>query len=140
MSVTCTRSSIEDVFGKENVRKWADIDGDNDPSKITSRITDAISFSQADLYSRFRDTQYKVPFEGTDTLMDELWAHLAGLWLHKHKSIMDYDPETKRASNPMQHLIDWVDTTIEEIRADKRILALTLETEDYPEAVETDLD
>ena len=133
MAIACTRAMIEDLYGKGNVKDWADLDNDKDPVKVAARITVAINHAQADLESEFRGTHIKVPLEGTDKFVDYLWARMAGLWLWDNRSPDNVDPETGEATDRLAHHRSLVRLHVGQIKAGDRRTGLTTATEDVPE-------
>jgi hypothetical protein len=114
----CSRSDVNDVFGASNVTKWADLDNDADATKITARVTRAISWATNEINDRLRDSAYTVPFNGSALpVIVDLAATLAGIWLYRARGT---DDET----NPDKFTWHWqrVDQTINEILAGKRKL------------------
>jgi phage gp36-like protein len=85
----CTRADIESLFGADNVAKWADLDSDQDATKITARITKAIIYAQADLDSRLMGGPYIVPFTTAHAVITDLTARLAAIWLYKAHGTTD---------------------------------------------------
>lgn len=88
------QGEIENVFGRENVAKWSNLDnrveGEN-----ASRITAAITFAEDWFDDRLRTYRYTVPLTGTisQTVKDAI-ARLAGVWLYEARGVDDVDPET----------------------------------------------
>lgn len=92
----CVRADIEDVYGVENVKVWADLDNDGDEAKITARITKALARSYAKMNDYLRGGPYNLPLANAalaipDTAID-INATLAGIWLYEkrgHEDILD---------------------------------------------------
>lgn len=104
MADYCERSDIEHVFGKANVRKWADLDNDRDPTVIAARIDRGIKTAMARMNDRLRGGLYEIPLEKLDGVSDDEWltvtdlaARLAGIWLYDNRAPQDHDPEAGRA-------------------------------------------
>ena len=76
------RTDIEDIFGKENVKKWADLDSAGVTADITARITRAITAAEDRVNSRLRNGPYTIPFGSPESIIQEITAKFAGLWLY----------------------------------------------------------
>ncbi len=92
------QSDIEDVFGKSNVSRWANIDNTDDPTVATqSRITSAIAYAERLVEARLRDRQYAIPLTASSGSLDvivDVCAKLAGAWLYESRGIDDEDAAT----------------------------------------------
>ncbi len=97
MGTYIDQSDIEDVFGKSNVARWANIDNTDDPTVGTqARITSAISYAERLVEARFRDREYVVPIvasSGSLELIDDICAKLAGAWLYESRGVDDAEEE-----------------------------------------------
>ena len=80
-TIYCQRSDVEDIFGVANVARWADLDNDQDATKIANRISRAIVWATAEMEDRLRNGPYQVPLTGTSATVVDLCAKLAGVWL-----------------------------------------------------------
>jgi hypothetical protein len=94
------QADIEKIFGASNVSGeggWADMDNDNDSTKIANRIAQAIQEADEIIDGRLRGTAYKIPLVtasgGTPTLVTLLSAALAGLWLYDPRGAIDVGDE-----------------------------------------------
>lgn len=113
-----TRADVEQVFGVENVKKWADLDNDQDPTKISTRIASMITDADAEIESRLRGSVVKLPFATpVDRLVVKLSATLAGVLLYEARGVQDFDEVT----GAPQHRLTWhrsqVQRTIRDLRA-----------------------
>lgn len=87
---TIARVDIENIFGANNVEIWADMDNDQDATKIDNRIDWAITMATSEFYDSIRGSRYKVPF--SSPLPDQVTlaiATLAGLRLHDARGLTD---------------------------------------------------
>ena len=61
------RSDIEKIFGKANVRAWADLDNAGDEDDITDRIDWALDLAKERFDNRLRNGPYEIPFTSTNS-------------------------------------------------------------------------
>lgn len=95
-TIYITRSDIENIFGTLNVIRWADLDGDDDATKIGNRISYAIATACANFDDVIRGHQYANVIVNA-TLID-LVARMAALRLYDGREIIDGDPTTDKLS------------------------------------------
>lgn len=130
-STYCTRGDIENVFGRVNVAKWADLDNNGVVEDIELRINKAILWASGEVNSRLRRFVYVLPFETAPVEIVDIVANLAGVWLYENRGIQDFNPDTGQAV----HRLEWnrrrAETTLKEILMGNRILdaARTVENE-----------
>ena len=77
------KSDIEDVFGKDNVAVWSNLDGETDAD--TARIARAIVLAEEDVENRFRGGKYQLPFSPIPEVVKNWCATLAGIWLFENR-------------------------------------------------------
>lgn len=94
----CVQADIEKIWGANNVSSatggsWADMDNDGDATKISNRIAQAISHADEIINARLRGTPYKLDLTtaaaATPTLVTQLSAVLAGIWLYDSRGSTD---------------------------------------------------
>lgn len=85
------RKNVEDIFGIQNVRKWADLDNDGDTLAIATRINNSLADALEYLYSRLR-MRYTVPFANPPRTIKYLNALDAGIRLYDGRLIVANDP------------------------------------------------
>ena len=124
MSTYCARSNIEAVFGVTNIADWADLDNDLDATKITARITVAISVVSAEIDDIFRRTSYKVPLinesDNTPTTIENLSATMAGLWLYEAGGGVNDVDNNGQPIHRLSDMRNWVSNMIKEIAEGRR--------------------
>lgn len=131
-SAYCDRDDVEMVFGATNVEKWADVDNDEDATKIADRIDWAIEEASERIDTRMRGGLYEVPFSVPyPRTIVTLVARLAGITLYDARGITD--PETPDALTPHR---DLVEKGIGELLSGKARLDLTPATRQYPTVVD----
>ena len=103
MATYCVQADIEQRFGLTNVSAndgWADIDKDNDATKMEARIVLAIAVASERIDDVLRLSPYGPAFEnagGTQSVtITDLAATLAGIWLYECKGAYDVDPQSRR--------------------------------------------
>ena len=95
------RADIEAIFGVTNVATWADLDNDEDATKITNRIGAAISFAEGLFEGRLRNGRYQLPLTVSGTGLDlvkTINATIAGDWCYRARGLRDED-ESNRIRN-----------------------------------------
>lgn len=102
----CERGDIEDVFGIQNVAKWADLDNNEDADAIDSRIARSIAYATARIDAALSGGVFRIPIANADatipTLINDVAANLAGVWLYESRGVVDMDPEGRP-----QHRLKW---------------------------------
>jgi phage gp36-like protein len=86
-----TRTDVENIFGRENVRQWADLENEQDEDDVEERITWALNLSEARVDSRLRESVYVVPFDEEAMPLEvvDVVARQAGVYLHDGRNIKD---------------------------------------------------
>lgn len=108
----CDRDTIELIFGRDNVAKWANLDNydlDNltvpQDGEIDTRIAYACSYAtyfiDARLSNRTGFTIPLVPLDGVnhDPVLINLASILAGVWLYENRGVQDFDPSTGKSTH-----------------------------------------
>jgi len=100
-------SDVDDVFGFNNVRKWADLDGDGVVAHVDRRIQHAIRYAHAQVETAVRNGPADLPLKTneneTPPIVVEAAALLAGVWLYESRGVQDFDPETGK----VVHRLAW---------------------------------
>lgn len=95
------RTDLDNCWGTANVTAWAKLSDSDDSTAIATRVTAAIAFADAYIDSVLRTTGYKVPVQtdagAVPTLIENLSAVLAGVWLYEATGAKDIDPRTGQA-------------------------------------------
>lgn len=103
----CARSDIEGMFGVENVKKWADLDNDQDAAKIANRVALAVTQADRHIDRRFRRSKYAVPLValgGYDLAeVTDVACRWAGVWLYENRGLRDVDSEGKPVNLLTRH-------------------------------------
>lgn len=92
----CTQTEIESYFGRDNVRKWADLNNNNVTTEIEARIAEAINRATEEIDARLLGGPYTIPLE-FDTMprpIVKIAVQLAGDDLYGPRGAQDFDDET----------------------------------------------
>ena len=88
----CVRNDLEQLYGVENIKRWADLDNTEDVTAIESRVTYACEEAYVEINSSLRTTRYKIPFETPFSReLVTLSSMFAGLWLYEARGAVDLD-------------------------------------------------
>jgi len=80
--------SLYSMFGQDNIRRWADLDNDEDDVKIDARITDAISDVTDEVYDELRGHFDLTNIDGI-TGIRRVITRLIGVDLYTRRGIED---------------------------------------------------
>ena len=114
------QADIENVFGKDNVARWSNLDGE--AGADTARIATAIAVADEDIDNRFRGGRYALPLNPASETVKNWSARLAGIWLFENR------PSYNKAENQnegFQEMGDKVDSQIEMYTSGQRQLLCT---------------
>jgi len=127
----CVRADIENLFGVTNVSKWSDLDNDADATKISNRIAAAITATADMIDARLRFSRYLIPISNagfTPTIMRDLNAQMAGVWLYESRGVIDYD-----ADGRAMHALHWIarkaESTMKQLAAGTLVLTADLKAD-----------
>ena len=89
-----TSSDLYNLFGKDNVRKWADRNNSRNETEIDATISWALAQAKDELDSKLSDSPYQFPVTGTaPALLKRIEGYLAGLLLNESRSITDTEED-----------------------------------------------
>lgn len=86
-----TEAELKALFGTVSVEKWADKDEDQDATKISTAISDALDLATAQIDDRLRGGPYEIPFASAPTLVMDVCRKLAGIALYSSRGAIDFD-------------------------------------------------
>lgn len=109
--MAATESSMNLIFGAINIQKWADVDNDEDPTKIAARIAWALTQATARVDSMLSTGRYSNYLD--DPLIEDVVARLAGVLLYDSRGITDAEDN----ENPVSKHQSYVDTTLRRIQS-----------------------
>lgn len=104
MASYITKADIENVFGKDNVAQWSNLDGEVDAD--VARINTAIAVAEEDVENRFRDGRYTLPFNPVSEVVKKWCATLAGLWLFSNRPAYRHDEEDMEGFSDLKSEVD----------------------------------
>ncbi len=91
----CTQSEIESYFGRDNVRKWGDLNNNKVTAEIEARIVEAINRATEEIDARLLGGPYTIPLE-FDTMprpIVKAAVQLAGDDLYTPRGAQDFDED-----------------------------------------------
>ncbi len=104
----CTRVDAEKKWGKENIRRWADLDNDNNAVSITAVIDSAILDADSEVNDELRGGLYTVPFVSPyPRAIVAATASLVGAILY-HARAVDDTEETTGFSDKRRGVLKWL--------------------------------
>jgi len=128
------RANVEQIFGKDNVKKWADIENSRVSADIDAQVTWALDQANVDIDARLLGGPYSIPFvEPPEALITNIAARRAGINLYDSRQIEDTDDENKDGLTRHRNAVDSV---IRAILAGTARLAIPTVSKSYPEVVE----
>ena len=126
MSTYCTRTQIEQTFGVKNVGVWSDLDNDQNAQTQATSITRAILVAGEIIDSHLSKTTYNFPLENlagdTPTLIEEVAATLAGIWLYESRGDVAFDPQSGQPLHRYRGKMDWAYRMLNELRDGERVI------------------
>lgn len=127
-SMTClaypTREDLEDVFGRSNVIKWADLDNEGDEEHIATRIEWALCAATEWLNNKLRYGPYIIPFESPYPIeVVHVTSRVAGIALYESRGVTD-TTEDGTPVDALQVHREAADKFVEEILSGRKRLDL----------------
>ena len=92
MGLYISQSSIENIFGVNNIKHWSNLDN-TDLAVDTTRVSLAISWAEEHVNNRFRNGLYSIPFSTIPQEVINWCATLAGIWLYQSRGMNDENEE-----------------------------------------------
>lgn len=98
------RPDIESIFGASNVETWANLENEVSGSTdhVNNRITSALAYAENFIERRLKVGPYAIPLSPVDSIVTDIAARLAGLWLYEGRGVQDWDQETGRPAHKLQ--------------------------------------
>lgn len=131
------RADSDNIFGSDNINKWADLNNREIKKEIENRLTWAIAEAKTQIDSRLLGCAYTVPFELVNSVYDPvivtLSARLVGVILYDSRHLVDID-----RFDEVQYHRQIVDRQYVEIHAGRiKLLAYSPTAVSYPQAVDS---
>lgn len=101
------------VYGKTNIRAWADINNNGIEAEITARITWALALADTKVDAMLKGGPYTVPFTTAPALIVDLAARKAGIILYDSRGHQD----AGAATDNLQPFRDYIMKAVREIRS-----------------------
>ena len=131
--VYAVRSDLEQIFGIENIIKWANLSGVDPDSnaglaQISARINWSISIASVDFENAMREGPYTLPITGAGA---SVWATnvvaiLAAEWLYSHIRHAQRGADGKMPTNGYEGFTTWARQQLDFARAHKLRLDATV--------------
>lgn len=86
--IYATRQNLETIFGKQNILRWADLDGENNAQDISERIQYACETASSNFEDILRQRRYLFPITVSRTVID-LVSRMAALLLYDGREMID---------------------------------------------------
>lgn len=83
------RTDIELIFGKANVKRWADVDNVGSEATIELRVDWALELATEQIENRIRFAAYELPIEELPLELVDCCARLAGVLLYESRGFED---------------------------------------------------
>jgi phage gp36-like protein len=100
----CTDDDLDQLYGRTNVDKWADLESNEVAAEIRSRRAWARVEASREIDDRLRNGPYPVPLaRPIPRTIARLAAQYAGVLLYESRGIQDVNPETGQAI----HRLSW---------------------------------
>lgn len=135
--VYSTRADSNQIFGKYNIDRWADLGNNENDDEITDRITWAIQEAYDQINARLKGCRYVVPFVATiDPIIVTLSARLTGVLLYDNRKLVD-TPEFDEVMNHRK----MVEHVYKQIHGGQlTLINYTAKAVSYPQAIAMDAD
>lgn len=136
-----TVANMENVFGKINVRKWADLNNTDVAADIETRIEWALDEATSQLNDRLRRSVYQFPLEAEPfpSSLVLTTCYLAGLLLYESRGLAESE-DAEGYSKKLEKRVDKFvyDIINRRLILDVAISDLPIETSDTPFVVNYD--
>lgn len=84
------KADSEQIYGKANILRWADLNNTEDEDDALARIAWAIQEAYDQINARLYGCRYVVPFTATiDPIIKTLSARLVGVLLYDNRKLVD---------------------------------------------------
>jgi len=126
-------SNLYLVFGKQNIRDWADLDNTQNDYSIDARVSWAISLAEEIINAELRTGPYDIPFSVTPAIIQHLTSLRAGLLLYEGRRVATDENQDQTSSQMKSYKV-----IMRALKAGQFRLDADLLTRDYPFVPEED--
>jgi len=133
-----SRYTLNTVFGRANIDKWADLDNDGDEDKIEARILAVLDQADEEVNDRLRRGPYTVPFTSPSAKIVRVATLFAGVFLYEARGVQDFDQETHKAVHRLAYQKTEAETTCRKILSGQFVLSVIPAVVTYPRVVADD--
>jgi len=129
------RTDIENIYGKENIEQYADLNNTKNAGEIEVRINSMLELAEETINGRLREGPYVIPFAiPVVFLIKDLTARMTGVLLYDGRGIVDAEDEEEGVENLRPHR-KMVESTIKQILGYKLKLDLALTSATFPQNI-----
>lgn len=131
-------ADLENVFGRDNISSWADLDNDANPTTIANRIAWAIELATAEVEALTTGTSYDWAEISSNVLINNAIATKAGLLLYANRAHSDEGADGSTPKNPMRTFEKRMDLFFKQLTTGALKLQSSREGRSFPAVVEDD--
>jgi hypothetical protein len=96
------RNTLELTVGRDNVRKWADMDNDGDEADIERRVEHALEWAALHFSSL-------APGAPSNTVSNDVILKFAAIWLYESRGRAEEDATRSPVAHLRKYCHTWVD-------------------------------
>lgn len=90
-----TETDLINKFGNTNIQEWSDMDNEDNATTIADRIDAAIEYAESYVEARLKGSRYAVPLTGSNAMLNDIIAGMAGWWLYQSRGLRTLEENTK---------------------------------------------
>lgn len=104
MADYATRTDMDNVFGSDNINKWANVNGNSNAIEITGRVAWALEQATAEINDELFLGPYEIPFTAPIPLqVVRQCATFAGVLLYEARGVADSEDDQDGAHKLRLH-------------------------------------
>lgn len=130
------RTDVENQYGANNVRDWANLDNDGDEAKITQVIEADLERASNYVASRLRSASFALPLADADGEVPQELADIvatkAGVLLYEARGVDEFDAASGAPSHQFAYQAKQVDDWIRDVRTGMVLTGLVREVGYFP--------
>lgn len=131
-----SRRELEDMFGRENVRTWADLENEDDDDDVLRRVRWVVRWATSEARTRLGRTRYR-SLDCAPDVLRQATTRLAGVLLYESRGVKDADGD----GNPV-HRLRWhrteADKFFRRVKADQVDLGTVRTVTSIPQIIDED--